>query len=214
MLNNSLQASGLQNASPSRNVLRAPTCCLVSGPCTTGESFRQIHVEILLRSDLTRVPLGVWLPQMIYTHCSFQSALHRRRSHPEAAGLCVGCLCVFVCLCAVYVCTLVCETLWCIPVLSQRIGFSVKGVRLGDVDSDTVSPTLLSKLWSGVGLPNAIGRGGLWNVPWLAECGGCCDSAGCDEEASCWSTSRSVGHTGLGFHISQMESWVWVRKLL
>lgn len=38
---------------------------------------------------------------------------------------------------------------------------------------------LLSKLWSGVRLPNAIGRKGLWSAPWLAVCGGYFDSAGC-----------------------------------
>ena len=31
--------------------------CLLSAPCTAVKSFRRIHVEILLRSDLTRVAL-------------------------------------------------------------------------------------------------------------------------------------------------------------
>lgn len=77
--------SGFRTHFPPKTSSAHQNDSLLSGPCTTVESFRRIRVEILLRSDLTRVPLGVWLPQMIYAHCSFQSALHSKCSFPEDA---------------------------------------------------------------------------------------------------------------------------------
>lgn len=57
--------SGFRFSSP--NLLSTSTACR-SVPGTAERSFREARVEILLRSDLTRVPLGVLLPHMILTH--------------------------------------------------------------------------------------------------------------------------------------------------
>lgn len=149
--------------------------CLSSGPHTTVESFRRIHVEILLRSDLTRVPLGVWLPQMIYAHGSFNFVLHSKCSYPEGARL----HWLFVCVQLMFVC-LSGNSLGHLHFSCNVLVYPQKAFCWGTLTQVQFS-ALLSQLWSRAGLPNAIGRKGLWSAPWLVVRSGYFDSAGCDE---------------------------------
>lgn len=90
--------SGFRTHFPPKTSSAHQNDCLLSGPCTTVESFRWIHVEILLRSDLTRIPLGVWLPQMIYADCSFQP-LHMFLVRGRRLVLAVCASAAYVCVC-------------------------------------------------------------------------------------------------------------------
>lgn len=106
MLNNALKTFRLPNAFPPPKLplhTKITACWVV--PVQQWRALDGFMSMILLRSDLTRVPLGVWLPQMTSTHSA--PTLHCALN-VSSSGLYV---------CALVIGIFVCKTFWsvCFP---------------------------------------------------------------------------------------------------